>query len=364
VRREIFDQAVHGLQLDLSIPDLALPRDPGRSKGQAEFAKPPSEYLSEPSLAHLAAEGRALAAKHRDLLAAIHHRFGTPPPIILAIWGRETAFGSYRLPHNAMRVLATQAYMGRRSDFFYNEFLLALRLLNEGHVRLNDMHSSWAGAMGPTQFLPSDFYKFAVDFDGDGRADVWNSLPDALASAAKQLVDYGWERDKPWGFEVFPRSTPDCTLSLPTFKRPVKEWLANGFGPNDGALSSWLDEPASLVMPAGNLGPAFLGLRNYDAIRSYNNSDVYVLFVGNLADRIGGSGAFKGRWMPVPPVTAMDVEKMQTALGDLGLYKGKADGQAGPLTRVAIGIYQKSHNLHLTCWPDSRILTHISSRNQ
>lgn len=364
VKQQVFDQATRGLQPDLSIPDLVLPKGqaPPRSSGQAEFVKPPKDYLSEASLTRLAAQGRELAAKHADLLSAIHRRFGTPPAIILALWGRESAFGAYRLPHNAIRVLATQAYVGRRNEFFYNEFLLALRLLSEGHVALKDMRSSWAGAMGPTQFLPSDFYKFAVDFDGDGRADVWNSVSDSLASAANQLVQYGWQRDEPWGFESFPQGAADCTEAVPKLKRPLSEWLKLGYKIERQFVAGWLDKPASLVMPAGTLGPAFLGLRNYDAIRNYNTADVYVLFVGNLADRISGGAAFKGQWTSVIPMPATDVEKLQTSLLMLGFYDGRIDGQAGPLTRVAIGQYQKSRKLAVTCWPDRLLLSHMGHR--
>jgi len=224
------------------------------------------------------------------------------------------------------------------------------------------MRSSWAGAMGPVQFLPSDFYRFAVDFDGDGKADVWNSLPDALASAAQQLVEYGWERDKPWGFEVVARTMPDCTLAQPKLKRPLKEWLADGYSVVGQTLNSWLEEPAVLVMPAGTLGPAVLGLRNYDALRSYNQSDLYVLFVGNLADRIQGLGPFTGRWRPAAAMPAGDVERLQMRLAALGLCNGNADGQAGPLTRAAVGTYQKANGLDLTCWPGPELLAHLERR--
>ena len=149
--------------------------------------------------------------EHRATLAAIEQRFGVPGPVILAIWGRETDYGNYKLPHNAVRVLATQGYLGRRKEQFREEFLLALKMLQEGHVTLGDMRASWAGAMGLTQFLPSDFYKYAVDFDGDGRRDIWRSVPDALASAAQQLVDKGWQRGKPWGYEMRVPRTLDCT---------------------------------------------------------------------------------------------------------------------------------------------------------
>jgi lytic murein transglycosylase len=362
--RTTFVRLTRDLKPDFSLPDLDLP---GSFSGatQAEFARLPSDYLSENSLARLAAQGRELAKVHAQLLTAINQRFGTPGPIILAVWGRETDYGSYHLPHNAIRVLATQAYAGRRSEFFRNEFLLALRLVQEGHVKVEDMHSSWAGAMGPTQFLPSDFYKFAVDFDGDGRRDIWNSIPDSLASAAKQLVDYGWQAGKPWGFEVASAKSPDCTEAVPSVQRPIERWIADGFSPiHANAVQPWLGEDSSLVMPAGTFGPSFLTMRNYEALKSYNASDLYALFVGNLADRIAGGEPFQGRWQQVVPTHARDVQEMQRHLTSFGLYHDKIDGKAGPRTRVAIGNYQKQAGLDLNCWPTLGVLAHMRSANR
>ena len=160
VSRKTFDAATRDLEPDLSLPDLIVPGRPeAPGKGQPEFVRTPAEYLSETTLARLTAQGRKLAAEHRVALAGIEQRFGVPPTVLLAIWGRETNFGGYRLPHNAIRVLATQAYLGRRKDLFREEFLLALKMLEEGDAKPADMRSSWAGAMGLTQFIPSDFYK-------------------------------------------------------------------------------------------------------------------------------------------------------------------------------------------------------------
>ena len=152
-----------------------------------------------------------------------------PGPVLLAIWGRETAFGGYKLPKNGITVLATQAYYGRRKDMFRQELLYALKMLEDGHVKLADMSSSWGGAMGLTQFLPSEFYKLAVDFDGDGKKDIWNSVPDALASAAKQLVSKGWQRGTRWAYEVRAPQGIDCTIGVPEVTRPVGEWLKQGY---------------------------------------------------------------------------------------------------------------------------------------
>ena len=189
------------------------------------------------SFTRLAEQGKKLAAEHRATLARIEREFGVPGNVILAIWGRETAYGTYKLPHNAIRVLATQAYAGRRKEQFREEFLLALKMLQQGHVKLADMKSSWAGAMGHTQFLPTDFYKYAVDFDGDGKRDIWNSVPDALASAAKQLVAKGWQPGRRWAYEARAPGNVDCTIAEPGFVLPVGEWIKRGYAPAYGRTS-------------------------------------------------------------------------------------------------------------------------------
>lgn len=365
VSRATFEAATRGLEPDLSLPDLVLPgRKEKPPRGQAEFVQTPAEYLRERNLAHLAAEGRKLHAKHRATLQQIEQRYGVPPQVVLAIWGRETAFGSYKLPHSALRVLATQGFYGRRKDFFRNEFLMALKMLEEGDVRPEDMRSSWGGAMGMTQFLPSEFFKQAVDFDGDGRRDIWHSVPDALASAAKQLADKGWQPGHGWAYEVRVPDNIDCTIADPENVLTVGEWIQRGYVPLRGKpRAADLNEKASLLMPAGLHGPAFLILRNYYVIKDYNFSDLYVLFVGNVSDRIAGGSAFATPWKNVVQLHTRDLEEMQKRLAELGLYKDKIDGKAGMRTRLALGAYQKTNGLQADCWPDVEVLTHMRSHS-
>src|ERR1700682_422780 len=188
VSRATFDAETRGLEPDYKLPDLILPGRPATgAPSQAEFVQVPADYIKEASIARLAEEGQQLMAKHRDALSAIEARFGVPATVVLAIWGRETDYGRYTLPYDLMRVLATQAYVGRRQEQYRTEFILALKILGEENVARKDMRSSWAGATGLTQFLPSEFYKHGVDFDGDGRRDICNSVPDALASAAQPV---------------------------------------------------------------------------------------------------------------------------------------------------------------------------------
>jgi lytic murein transglycosylase len=365
VSRTTFDTATRGLEPDLSLPDLVIPGRPeAPPRGQAEFVLTPAEYVKEQTIARLAKQGRELLAKHRATLAAIERQLGVPPAIVLAIWGRETAFGGHKLPHNAMRVLATQAYVGRRKEQFRDELLFALRMLEQGHVRLADMRSSWAGALGLTQFLPSEFYKHGVDFDRDGRIDLFNSVPDALASAAQQLVNKGWQAGKRWAYEVKVPAGVDCSTAEPAFTLPMGEWVKRGYIPAHGRrlLPDELAETASLLMPEGAYGPAFLTPKNYFVIKDYNFSDLYVLFVGHLSDRIVDPRPFETPWSKTTQLRTADVEAMQQRLTELGYYRDKIDGKAGMLTRAALGAYQKANRLKLDCWPTPAVLTHMRGR--
>jgi len=365
VTRATFDAATRGLTPDLKLPDLEIPGRKVTPSGQPEFVLTPGDYLNERRLNALAAYGRQLAGKHRATLERIEREIGVPGGVVLAIWARETDYGRYRLGHDAIRALATQAYLGRRKEQFREEFLLALKILQEGHVARAGMRSSWAGALGLTQFLPSDFFKHAVDFDGDGRRNIWTSAPDALASAARQLAGKGWQRGSPWAIEVKAPKDFDCGSAEPSVKRPIGEWLRSGFAPaGKGKLSSEeLAEEASVLMPEGTHGPAFLTPKNYYVIKDYNFSDLYVLFVGTLSDRIAGKGGFATPWAKDAQLRTAQVEAMQQRLTELGLYKDKIDGKAGMLTRAALGAYQKANGLTLDCWPTAAVLRHMTRRN-
>jgi lytic murein transglycosylase len=353
VSRATFEAATRSLAPDLTLPDLVIPGRADRQPAQAEFVQTPAEYLKESSFDRLAAEGRTLNEKHRATLAKIEQRFGVPGAIVLAIWARETNYGTARLPHSAIRALATQAWLGRRKDQFREEFLLALKMLQEGHVTLAAMRSSWAGAMGQPQLLPSGFYKYAIDFDDDGRRDIWNSVPDVLGTIANHLVELGWQRGQRWAYEVRAPRGADCTIAQPDVKMKLGEWVRQGYVPTlDRRLSAAeLALDVSLLMPAGPYGPAFLTPANYFALKDYNFSDLYVLFVGHLADRIAGARAFERAWDKVDQLPTAALERMQRELTRRGIYKDKIDGKAGMLTRAALGAYQKANGLPVDCWP-------------
>ena len=362
VSRGTFEAATRGLEPDLSLPDLSVPGRPQTPPAeQPEFVKTPAEYLSEPTLVRLAGRASTLLQQYRPTLQKIERDFKVPAPILLAIWGRETDFGTYRLPKNAVAVLATQAYLGNRKDQFRQEFLLALKMLEEGAVKLPEMRSSWAGAMGLTQFLPSEYYKYAVDFDGDGRRDIWNSVPDALASAAKQLVDKGWQPGHGWAYEVRTPRDLDCTLADYDSTLPVNQWLKRGLVPTLGRQVTPADmaEPASLFLPAGRYGPAFLTLKNFYVLKAYNYSDLYALFVGHLSERITDPHPFEIPWGRVVQLRTRDLEEIQQRLTAQGFYQDKIDGKAGQKTRLALGVYQKANRLTLDCWPTAATLDHM-----
>jgi lytic murein transglycosylase len=360
VGRPTFDAATRGLEPDLTLPDLALPGRADTAPKQPEFVQTPADYVRESSIARLAAEGKKLLDTHRATLEAIERQFGVQPSVLLAIWGRETAFGGHKLPHDAFRVLATQAYTGRRKEMFRGEFLAALKMLQDGVPR-EKMRSSWGGAMGLTQFLPSEFYKHAVDFDGDGKVDIWTSVPDALASAAKQLANKGWQRGERWAYEVRLPAGVDCTIAQPGHVLSLGEWLKRGYAPAYGRklAAAELKTTASLLLPEGTYGPAFLAPKNYFVIKDYNFSDLYVLFVGHLSDRILDGRPFETPWSKNSQLRSEQVEAMQRMLTARGLYADKIDGKAGMLTRSALGAYQKANGLKLDCWPTAEVLAHM-----
>ena len=364
VTRATFEAQTRGLEPDYKLPDLILPGRPATgAPSQAEFVQVPADYVKEASIARLAEEGQRLLQQYHAALTGIEARFGVPATIVLAIWGRETDYGRYTLPYDGLRVLATQAYVGRRKDQYRNEFILALKMIGDGEVTRKDLRSSWAGATGLTQFLPSEFYQHAIDFDGDGRKDIWHSVPDALASAAEQLVNKGWQPGLRWAYEVRAPAGVDCTMGVPEVTKPIGEWLRDGFVPVRGQKLSAaeLAQPASLLQPEGIYGPAFLTTKNYFVIKEYNFSDLYVLFVGHLADRVLSPQPFATPWSASSQLRTADVEAMQRGLTRIGLYADKVDGKAGMKTRAALGAYQKKAGLKVDCWPSEAVLRSIGA---
>jgi lytic murein transglycosylase len=354
-----FDRETAGLEPDLTLPDLVRPDQPkSQPKGQAEFTVAPQDYVSAARIAQLAAEGRALASNHAAALAAIEKRIGVDANVVLAIWGRETAFGKHKSRHDVIRVLATQAFTGRRKDLFREELIVALKLIQDGRLKRAEMRGSWAGAMGLTQFMPSEFYSSAIDMDGDGKIDLFGSVADALGSAATQLKQKGWVGRLPWGFEVKPGTKVDCAHEGPGNARPIGEWAKLGVKRADGKPfdAAHLAANAYLMSPGGTYGPQFLVTENFTVLRAYNTSDLYALYVGHLADRIAGGGDFLTPWSPIRQLEPAAILEVQTQLHKTGYEIAKLDGRIGSETRLKIGLYQRAKGLGVDCWPSAALL--------
>ena len=362
ISRATFDSAFRGVKPNPKLPDLILPGVDRKPRGgQAEFTRPPQAYIDSAQLARLANTGRALQAKHADTLAKIEREIGVERHAVLAIWGRETAFGNHRLPHYAITALATQAYLGRRKDMFRNELLHALRLLQDGIITRDAMRSSWAGAIGLPQLMPSEFHTWAYDLDGDGRKDIWNSVPDAMATIARQLAGKGWVKGQTWGYEVRIPPSASCALEGPENARPLGDWVKLGFARANGRQfpADQLKSEAYLMAPGGAYGPVFLVLENYRVIRRYNMSDLYAVFVGNLADRIAGGGDFNTPWRDITQLSTASIMEIQQRLRDRGFRIDKVDGMIGSNTRWQIGAYQRKRQIAVDCWPTAGLLKHL-----
>lgn len=359
----VFDQALAGVKPNYKLPDLAVARRTSKPRGQAEFVRPPQAYMNTKTLDRLAAQGRLLAERHRTALQQIERQLGIAPHIVLAVWGRETAFGGYRLPHNAIHALATQAYIGNRRRVFRRELLYALKLIEDGVATKAQLKSSWAGAIGLTQFMPSEYDDLAYDLDRDGRKDLW-SPGDALASAANQLRRKGWEVGKTWGFEVRLPPRVTCAMDGPHDARTVAQWAALGVRRtrNRAFAPRYTGEVAFLFTPGGGMGPAFLILENFMVIKRYNPSDLYALFVGHLADRIAGGGTFATPWRNIRQLRTAAIKEIQARLKSNGYAINKVDGKIGANTRSQIGRYQTRHRLTVDCWPGEKLLAHVRSR--
>lgn len=360
--RVTFDRAFKGVTPDMALPDLVLPgKQPSQVKGQAEFVRPPQDYLNKAQLAQLATNGKAFLAKHLPWLERIEQEIGVERHVVMGIWGRETAYGTHKLPHYAIRVLATQAWLGRRKEMFRKELIAGLKMLEDKHITVETMRSSWAGALGLPQFMPSEYDIHAYDLDRDGKKDIWNSVPDALASAAKQLKSKGWILGLPWGFEVTLPAKVDCALEGPGDARSLGEWAKLGVTQIGGKPfpEKLRDQPAYLMSPGGTHGPMFLATENFKVIRAYNTSDLYAVFVGHLGDRIAGGGDFATPWRGIGQLPTAEIEETQQRLKERGFAIGIIDGKIGSNTRKQIGLFQRASGMAVDCWPGAPTLARL-----
>ncbi|BCH35837.1 membrane protein [Mesorhizobium sp. L-8-10] len=361
ISKTTFDAAFAGVRPNLDLPDLVMPGEKPKTpkkQHQAEFGSP-GNYFAEKTVGAVTSGGRARAGKYAQTLAAVEKRYGVPRGVVLAIWGRESGFGTARIPYDAFQVLGTKAFLATRKDMFRKEVLAALEIVERGLASKDMMKSSWAGALGQPQFLPTSFLEHAVDFDRDGVRDIWNSVPDTLASIANYLVHYGWVKGRDWGFEVTVPDNVSCALEGPDKGKKISQWAAVGITRVNGKQfpSNEARAEGYLLMPAGRNGPAFIVTPNFYVLKEYNESDLYALFIGHGADRIAhGDKSFAGRWGKVGGLYRSDIAGLQQALEAKGYDVGGADGLPGFKTRRSIGDWQASNGRAPTCFPDKEIV--------
>ena len=352
ISADVFDGAMAGLA---HLPDVVR-----RDRSQNEFTKTIWDYLDTATSEDRVAGGIRALARHRPLLDRIEATYGVDKEIVTAIWGLESAYGAVRGDVPTLGALATLACDGRRGGFFEGQLLAALQILQSGDTTADRMLGSWAGAMGHTQFMPTSYQGFAVDFTGDGRRDIWGDDPaDALASTAAYLARNGWTRGQPWGLEVRLPDGFDHGQSGERVKRTVAEWQALGVVPWAGGVLP--DHGmASVLLPGGAKGAAFLVFSNFQVIETYNTADAYVIAVGHLADRIAGGPPIRAEWPRADrALTLPERIEMQERLGAAGFDPGGVDGKIGPLTIAAVRAFQRSAGLVPDGYPSLDILTRL-----
>lgn len=327
---------------------------------QPEFVRPIWEYLDTAVSSTRIDNGREKLADHRDTAMEMQQRFGVPAEIIVAIWGIESNYGSNFGDFSTLEALATLAYDGRRRDFARGELMAALRIIDQGDIAADQMKGSWAGAMGHTQFIPSSFEAYAVDGDGNGKRDIWGSIPDVMASTANYLARAGWQTGQPWGTEV---RLPEGFDYAQTERLSSAEWRQQGVRAIQGELPNF--GSAAIVIPAGANGPAFLAGPNFRAILRYNNATSYALAVAKLGDAIAGRGGIEQSWpRDQATLTRDDVQELQRRLNQVGYSVGGADGVMGPNTRQGLRNFQRDQGLIPDGFATQELLDQLRSRSE
>lgn len=355
VSGKTFRRAFQGVSLDQSVLDAAAK--------QPEFSKAIWEYLAGAVSQRRIDNGRTKLAEHGKLLRRIQRRYGVDRHVVLAIWGMETAYGSFTGNKNTIRSLATLGYQGKRRKFGRQQLLAALQILQNGDVTPEKMEGSWAGAMGHTQFIPTTFKKYAVDFNRDGKRDIWGTIPDALASTAHYLHKMKWQNGKPWGYEVIlPKGFNYARAKLRATKS-LADWVTLGVKRADGKKFGAWARRGSIILPAGARGPAFIVFRNFRVIMRYNHSISYALAVGLLSERIRGRGIIRAAWPEGDrPLNLGQKRELQQRLAHAGFYRGAVDGRIGSGTRRALRSYQRRHGVAPDGYPSLVILKHLRGK--
>jgi lytic murein transglycosylase len=331
-----------------------------RDRNQAEFVKPLADYMGTAVSDERVNTGRDMLHQHGQLLEQIEATYAVEPHVVLAVWGMESNYGQRRGSTPLISTLATLAYDGRRGQFFEGQLIAALKILQNGDVAPQNMTGSWAGAMGHTQFIPTSYEAYAVDFTGDGRRDIWADDPsDALASTAAYFRRFGWQNGQPWGVEVLLSPEFDFSQTGRTITRSPTAWARLGVVDVNGrAVANHGD--ASLITPTGAGGPAFMVFHNFDVIARYNNAEAYIIGVGHLGDRIRGMDSLHAQW-PADERRLLRAERveLQQRLTDAGYSTGGADGRIGPNSRRAIRAYQASQGLPQDGHPSFALLERL-----
>lgn len=343
-----FDMAMRGVAFNSKVVE--------RDRNQNEFSKTIWDYLDTAVSVDRVALGLKAIAKNRDLLERIEAEYGVEKEVVAAVWGLESAYGTFRGDLAVLGSLATLAYDGRRGAFFEAELIAALRIVGGGHVET--FAGSWAGASGHTQFMPSSWEKFAVDFDGDGKRNLWGDDPgDALASTANYLRHWGWTKGQPWGVEVTLPEGFDYDQTTERVVKPVADWQALGVRLADGA--DLPDHgPGSILLPGGHRGAAFLIWPNFQVIEKYNTADAYVVAIGNLSDQLSGGPPIAHDWpRDLRALTLEERRELQDRLGRTGFDPGGVDGRMGPKTIAAVKAFQKAKGLVPDGYPSLEVLT-------
>lgn len=364
ISRTIFEQAFAGVTINWKLPDLVIPGEKPtapKEQKQAEFGAP-GKYFNAKTLDSVTSGGKARLSQNASLLKKIEQQYGVPGRIVVAIWGRESGFGTVKIPYNAFEVLGTKAFMATRKDMFRKELIAALTITSRGYIANGSMKSSWAGALGQPQFMPTSYLKHAVDFDGDGRRDIWNSVPDTLASIANYLKIHGWQSGRDWGFEVNVPQNISCSLEGPDQGKTFADWEKLGISRTNGKAfpANEMKGEGFLLMPAGRYGPAFIVTANFYVIKDYNMSDLYALFIGHVGDRIAyGAGDFQTQWGNVGTMYRSDIQAMQKRMQAQGYDVGKVDGLPGFKTRRSIGLWQSKNGMAPTCFTQPELVKSI-----
>lgn len=349
-----FDRAMAGVTPDLDVVSS--------DQNQPEFVKPVWVYINGALSDKRVARGKLLLVENKSLLDRLEKAYGVDRNTIVAIWGLESNFGDFMGSQRVVRSLATLAYEGRRQDYGRTQLIAALKIIQAGDVGPEGLLGSWAGAMGQTQFIPTTYLAHAVDFDGDGKRNIWTSRADTLGSTAHYLEVSGWKPGATWGYEVTTPAGFDYAMADMAVKKSVDGWRKLGVKRVDGKpfAAKYAAETGAIFLPAGHKGPAFLVLNNFKTILSYNASTSYALAVSLLADRFRGAGQIKGAWpLDERPLTKAEREELQDLLNDKGYELGKPDGIIGFNTRKAIRAYQVKARLPADGYATSSLLDHL-----